>query len=102
MPPGNYRLSVIASSFKTVTHESVQINVGQDARLDFKLEIGAVNESISISGDGPLLERETSAVGQVIENKTIVTLPLNGQLFTTCHAHARRDAEPGIARVRWV
>jgi len=82
VPPGNYRLSVIASSFKPVTLDSVSINVDQVARIDFTLEIGAVNESVNITSQGPLLERETSVIGQVIENKTIVTLPLNGRNYS--------------------
>jgi hypothetical protein len=81
-PPGNYRLNVLASSFRPVTRESVSINVDQAARIDFRLEPGALNESVNISGNGPLLERETSAIGQVIENKTIVTLPLNGRNYS--------------------
>ena len=82
MPPGNYRLHVFSSGFKAVTGDSVRINVDQAARIDFKLEIGALNESVNITGTGPALERETSSIGQVIENKTIVTLPLNGRNYS--------------------
>ena len=81
-PPGNYRLNVLASSFKPVTRDAVIINVDQVARIDFTLEIGALSESVNISSNGPLLERDTSAIGQVIENKTIVTLPLNGRNYS--------------------
>lgn len=80
-PPGNYRLNVLAKSFKPVTRDGVSLNVDQVARLDFRLEIGVINEGVNITGNGPLLERETSAVGQFIENKTIVTLPLNGRNY---------------------
>jgi len=81
-PPGNYRLNVLASSFKPVTRDGVSINVDQVARLDFRLEIGPVSESVNITSNGPPLERETSAIGQVIENKTVVTLPLNGRNYS--------------------
>ncbi|NOT59194.1 MAG: carboxypeptidase regulatory-like domain-containing protein, partial [Acidobacteria bacterium] len=79
--PGNYRLNVFAKSFKPVTREGVSLNVDQVARLDFRLEIGVLNEGVNITGNGSLLERETSALGQFIENKTIVTLPLNGRNY---------------------
>jgi hypothetical protein len=82
VPPGNYRLQVLASSFKPVARDGVQINVDQVARIDFRLEIGALNESVKITSRGPLLERETPAIGQVIENKTILTLPLNGRNYS--------------------
>ena len=48
-PPGNYRLNVLASSFKPVTRDGVSINVDQVARIDFTLEIGALNESVNIT-----------------------------------------------------
>ena len=81
VPPGNYRVNVLAKSFKPVTRDGVSINVDQVARIDFRLEIGAINEGVNITSNGALLERETSAIGQVIENKTIVTLPLNGRNY---------------------
>jgi hypothetical protein len=78
VPPGNYQLNVLASGFKPVTRNNLSINVDQAARIDFTLEIGAINESVNITGNGTPLERETSSNGTVIENKTIVTLPLIG------------------------
>jgi hypothetical protein len=82
VPPGNYRLHVVSSGFKPVTRDGVRINVDQAARIDFTLEIGALTESVNIFGNGPLLERETSSIGQVIENRTIVTLPLKGRNYS--------------------
>lgn len=82
VPPGNYQLKVLASGFKPVTHGNLSINVDQAARIDFTLDIGAIKESVNISGNGPPMERETPAIGQVIENKTIVMLPLNGRNYS--------------------
>jgi len=82
VPPGNYQLSVHAARFKPVTRNEVSINVDQAARIDFTLEIGALTESVNINSIEPPLERETSSIGQVIENKTIVTLPLNGRNYS--------------------
>ena len=82
VPPGNYQLNVLADGFKPVTRNNLSINVDQASRNDFTLEIGAINESVNITGVGPPLERETSSIGQVIENKSIVTLPLNGRNYS--------------------
>ena len=82
VPPGNYRLHVLSSGFRPVTHDSVRINVDHALRIDFTLEIGELTETVNISENEPLLERETSSIGQVIENKTIVTLPLNGRNYS--------------------
>src|SRR5262249_41215620 len=89
VPPGIYRLNVAAKSFKPVVRDNININVDQAARFDFTLEAGEVKESVNITSSGPLLERETAAVGQVIENKTIVTLPLNGRNYSQLALLAR-------------
>jgi len=82
VPPGNYQLSVIASGFKPVTRNNFPINVDQAQRIDFTLELGTITESVNITANEPPLERETSSIGQVIENKFIVTLPLNGRTYS--------------------
>jgi hypothetical protein len=81
LPPGTYEINVTASGFRAVVQSGVVLNVEQVARLDFTLQPGAVNETVNITSDAPLLNRETSSVGQVIDNKTVVTLPLNGRNY---------------------
>jgi len=56
----------------------LKLDVGQVARVDFTLKPGGVTESISVSAAAVLLDSETATVGQVIDNKRIVELPLNG------------------------
>jgi hypothetical protein len=80
--PGNYQLNVVANGFKPVTRNNLSINVDQAARIDFTLEPGTITESVTITGIEPPLERETSSIGQVFENKLIVTLPLNGRTYS--------------------
>ena len=81
LPPGEYRIAVKKDGFKPVVRPDVTLNVEQIARLDFSLETGAVSETITITSEAPLLNRETSSVGQVVDNKTVVTLPLNGRNY---------------------
>ncbi|MGH9839429.1 MAG: carboxypeptidase regulatory-like domain-containing protein, partial [Blastocatellia bacterium] len=82
LQPGNYQINVQKDGFKPVRQSGITLQVEQAARLDFKLEPGAVSETVNITAAAPVLERETSSVGQVIENKTIVTLPLNGRNYS--------------------
>ncbi|MCL5745230.1 MAG: carboxypeptidase regulatory-like domain-containing protein [Acidobacteria bacterium] len=79
LPPGTYRLSAKAAGFRPYTHSGIVLESGRVTRLDFKLELGAVNETIEVSGSAPLLESESSTVGQFIEHKTIIDMPLNGR-----------------------
>jgi hypothetical protein len=82
LPPGEYRLAVKKEGFKPVVRPDIVLNVEQVARLDFTLEAGAVTDTVTITSDAPLLNSETSSVGQVVDNKTVVTLPLNGRNYT--------------------
>ncbi len=82
LPPGDYRLTVKKDGFKPVVRPDVALNVEQVARLDFTLEAGAVSETVTIKSDAPLMNTETSSVGQVVDNKTVVTLPLNGRNYS--------------------
>lgn len=79
LPPGRYAISVQASGFKPVTQEGVTLTVDQNARIDFALSIGTVNESISVTAEAPLVDASGATVGTVIENKRINELPLNGR-----------------------
>ena len=82
LQPGTYQITVQKEGFKPVRQSGITLKVEQVARLDYKLETGAVTETVQITTDAPLLERETGAKGQVIDNNEIVDLPLNGRDFT--------------------
>ena len=81
LPPGDYRLTVTQSGFKQVTRDGVRLEVNQIGRIDFALEVGAVTETIQVTASAPLIESDSSALGQVIETKAIIDLPLNGRNF---------------------
>src|SRR5260370_802498 len=55
--------------------------VGQQARLDVVLEVGAVNQEVTVAGAAALLQTENASLGDVIDTKQAVTLPLNGRDF---------------------
>ena len=79
LPAGEYTLSVSAAGFKRTTIARVPLQVDQTAIVPVTLEIGEVREIVEVSALTPLLDAETSSLGQVIENKKILDLPLNGR-----------------------
>ncbi len=81
LSPGTYDIRVAKPGFKTASAKSVQLQVQQNARLDFELVVGQVNEAVEVSADAQLLSTENATVGTVIENKRIVELPLNGRNY---------------------
>src|SRR5437667_6751054 len=92
--PGRYNLTVEASGFQRVTRQGVMLLTGEKVRLDFVLSIGSVQENLSITADAPLLRTESGDIGQVIDNKKIVELPLNGRSFISLAALAPVVALP--------
>ena len=77
LPPGPYTAIVDAPGFKRLVRSGITLNVDQTAQLDLVLEVGSTTETIKVTSAEPLLETQTSDVGQVISNKSIESLPLN-------------------------
>jgi Carboxypeptidase regulatory-like domain/TonB-dependent Receptor Plug Domain/TonB dependent receptor len=79
---GNYSLSVTAPGFATTTQENLQVDVQQHLQVNIQLKTGATTETVEVNTAPPLLQTEEGSVGQVITEKTINMLPLNGRNFT--------------------
>jgi hypothetical protein len=79
--PGMYRVSTLHAGFKETEKSDIQLQVGQTARVDFRLEVGDAHEKVTVTTDVSVLETETSDRGSVIDGQKIVELPLNGRDF---------------------
>ncbi len=77
LPAGQYDVVIEAAGFKRLERKGLTLTVDQSAELDFNLELGSSAESVEITGEAPLLDTSSSEVGQVINNQSIVNLPLN-------------------------
>ena len=80
--PALYDVRVEMSGFRGYTVQGLELKVNQVARLDVRLGVGQLTESVTVSGGAVLLETETSAVGQVIDEQRVRELPLNGRNLT--------------------
>ncbi len=79
LPPGSYSVRAEKAGFRQFLLERIPISTQQKAGLDITLEVGAVTESVQVTGATQLLETNSSTLGTVTENKKIVDLPLNGR-----------------------
>jgi hypothetical protein len=77
--PATYIITVEAQGFKKLRQENVKLDVAQNRSVDLRLSVGQVTEQVEVLATAPALETNTSTVGQVIENKRIMDLPLNGR-----------------------
>ncbi len=76
---GSYRVEVQADGFRQSVRQRVVLEIGQTQVLDFRLEIGAASESVQVTAEVPQLSTVDATQGQVINNKRIVDMPLNGR-----------------------
>ena len=79
---GEYEVTCSASGFKTEVVRSVTIELQQQARLDFHLQVGERAEIVEVTAAGSLLRTEDATMGSVIESRRVVELPLNGRNFS--------------------
>ena len=78
LPPGGpYTLRVEATGFSTEERTGITLEVNQAVRFDFKLIVGAVTETVQVTGGAPLIETSSASLGQVVSAASIVNLPLN-------------------------
>src|SRR6266478_6545440 len=76
---GDYSVTVEAQGFKKKTLTGIIVRVDQTVNIRMPLELGAVTESVEVTSAAPLIDTSTSSLGQVVDNKKVVDLPLNGR-----------------------
>ncbi len=91
LPPGNYKVVVVANGFRTFEQSGIQLRIQQQARVDVALQVGEVSESVSVRGDAAIVEATTSSVGKVVDSKLISELPLN-----TRNVYGLVNLTPGV------
>lgn len=82
LPPGAYKIAAEKAGFGGKQRTGIVLEVDQRAALDFTLEIGAVTQQVTVEAAAPLLDTVGPSVGQVIENRRVVELPLNGRNYS--------------------
>lgn len=81
LPPGNYEVKIELQGFKTAEVSAFKVDIQQTVRRDVVLEVGALQETVTVSTDAGLLNTESTTVGTVIDNKVVTELPLNGRQY---------------------
>jgi hypothetical protein len=73
-----------APSFKRAQRTGLQLEVAKDIRVDFRLDPGAINETVTVSEEAPVVNTTNDVLGGTFSNKAINELPLLGRLPEPC------------------
>lgn len=79
LAPGTYRVNVSVAGFKTFVRENVVVDANVHVGLDIPLELGTINETVTVTSETTLLETSTASTGQVLDNEDIENMPVNGR-----------------------
>ena len=81
LPSGEYEIRASITGFQTVERRGIGLTIGQDAVINLTLSVGAVAESIVVTGDSPRIELTSGAISGLVSAREIRDLPLNGRSF---------------------
>jgi hypothetical protein len=79
LPTGAYKLEVTAPGFKSYSQTGIVLQVAANVKADVTMSVGAVSESIEVVANAAMVETKDNSLSQVIEQKRVVDLPLNGR-----------------------
>jgi len=77
--PGAFRVEIETSGFKRLTREQITVRVDTATRMDAALDVGDVNQSVSITAESAQLQTESATLNQVVEGRQVAEMPLNGR-----------------------
>ena len=81
VPPGTYTLKAEIEGFSSIERSNILVQVGSSIRVPFEMAIGQLSDVVQVTADTQLIQTENASIGTVIENRSIVELPLNGRNY---------------------
>jgi len=93
LAPGRYETRAALPGFTTAVQTGIVLEVAQQAGLNLVLKLGTAEETITVTGESPLVDVRTSALSAVVDGKTIEELPLNGRNYLSL-----ATLQPGIVQ----
>jgi hypothetical protein len=94
--PDNYKIHIEAAGFKVYEITNIRVDVDTTVRADAQLQVGAVTQSVEVTGEIPQLQTEKTDVATVFQSRTVEDLPIYNRNFTTFQL-----LSPGAQRLNW-
>jgi hypothetical protein len=79
LPPGPYTVAVEAPGFKRYVNQHLRVTTNEREQLDVGLEVGTIDQSVTVTAEASMLETATASTGQVINTRQIENMPINGR-----------------------
>jgi hypothetical protein len=86
LPVGVYDITAELQGFSKVDNKGIVVNVGQTIDVNMSLKVASLTETVTVTGESPMIETSSSSVGGVVDLKRIESLPLNGRQFANLAA----------------
>src|SRR5947209_18169720 len=77
--PGEYKIEVEKIGFRRFARDPITVEVQSAVRIDVAMQVGDVNQVVEVSAETPLLQTENSSLGQVVDSRKVLEMPLNGR-----------------------
>ena len=81
LQPGTYSIVVTATGFASALRKDLSLQIQQVLQQDFQLQVGSIQQEVTVQGGAPLLNTESAEVGNVVSQEQVQQLPLNGRNF---------------------
>ncbi|OFV99114.1 MAG: hypothetical protein A3H28_15200, partial [Acidobacteria bacterium RIFCSPLOWO2_02_FULL_61_28] len=81
LPVGSYEVRVEQSGFQAAVRSGLTLTVGQEAVINFTLEVGAVTQTIAVTGEAPMVNTTSGSLGGLVDEQKVADLPLNGRNY---------------------
>ena len=81
LPVGTYEIRVEQAGFRAEVRSGVTLTVGQEAVLNFALQVGAIEQTVEVTGEAPLVNTTTGSLGSLVNAQQVADLPLNGRNY---------------------
>src|SRR6266568_7700615 len=79
---GSYKLDATSEGFQTITQTHAVVNINTNIVVDFALKTGSTTTTVEVTAAAPVLQTQDASVGQIVDQRSVNNLPLNGRNFT--------------------
>ena len=100
LPPGPYRLEMALQEFRTYVQTGIVLQVGATPTINAVLELGSLQETVTVDAAAPLVDVRSAGISAVVENERIVELPLQGRQVTDLLVLSGAAVQTGLATAR--